>query len=86
MMSWDDYWKQYSISKAERWMIGVRHRKLMGWIDSLGGDKKRVVERTLSSKISWKNYVIADFQPRCFHFSRTIHHSISSHGFVPSIV
>ena len=44
MMSWDDYWKQYSISKAERWMIGERHRKLMGWIDTLGGDKKRVIE------------------------------------------
>ncbi|HNY31842.1 MAG TPA: class I SAM-dependent methyltransferase [Fibrobacteria bacterium] len=44
MMSWDDYWKQYSISKAERWMIGQRHRKLMGWIDSLGGETKRVVE------------------------------------------
>lgn len=44
MMSWDDYWKQYSISKAERWMIGERHRKLMGWIDSLGEGRKRVVE------------------------------------------
>ncbi|HQF53613.1 MAG TPA: class I SAM-dependent methyltransferase [Fibrobacteria bacterium] len=44
MMSWDDYWKQYSISKAERWMIGERHRKLMSWIDSLPGDKKRVIE------------------------------------------
>ncbi len=44
MMSWDDYWKQYSISKAERWMIGERHQKLMSWIDSLGGDQKRVVE------------------------------------------
>lgn len=44
MMSWDDYWKQYSISKAERWMIGERHRKLMGWIDTLPGEKKRVIE------------------------------------------
>lgn len=44
MMSWDDYWKQYSISKAERWMIGERHAKLMGWIDSLGEGGKRVVE------------------------------------------
>jgi len=46
MMSWDDYWKQYSISKAEQWMIGERHRKLMGWIDSLGEgeERKKVVE------------------------------------------
>jgi len=28
MMSWDDYWKQYSISKAERWMISERDRRL----------------------------------------------------------
>ena len=44
MMSWDDYWKQYSISKAERWMIGERHAKLMSWIDRLGGGPKSVVE------------------------------------------
>ncbi len=44
MMSWDDYWKQYSISKAERWMIEERHRKLSGWIDSLGEGRKKVVE------------------------------------------
>ena len=38
MMSWDDYWKQYSISKAERWMIGERHRKLMSWIKDTDSD------------------------------------------------
>jgi len=43
MMSWDDYWKQYSISKAERWMIEERHRVLSGWIDSLGEGRKKVV-------------------------------------------
>lgn len=44
MMSWDDYWKQYSISKAERWMISERDRKLQGWIESLGSGTKRVAE------------------------------------------
>lgn len=44
MISWDDYWKQYSISKAERWMIAERDRKLQGWISSLGEGSKRVAE------------------------------------------
>lgn len=44
MVSWDDYWKQYSISKAERWMISERDRKLQGWIESLGSGTKRVAE------------------------------------------
>jgi SAM-dependent methyltransferase len=44
MMSWDDYWSTYSISKAERWMISERDRKLQEWISSLGAGTKRVME------------------------------------------
>ncbi|MCB9496256.1 MAG: class I SAM-dependent methyltransferase [Fibrobacteria bacterium] len=44
MISWDDYWKQYSISKAERWMISERDRKLQEWISSLGEGPKKVME------------------------------------------
>lgn len=44
MLSWDDYWKRYEVSKAERWMIGERHALLDRCIDSLGTGTKKVLE------------------------------------------
>ncbi len=44
MLSWDDYWKQYEVSKAERWMIGERHALLDRCLASLGEGPKKVLE------------------------------------------
>jgi len=44
MLSWDDYWKNYKVSKAEQWMIGERHALLDRCLDSLGTGTKKVLE------------------------------------------
>ncbi len=44
MISWDDYWKTYSTSKAEKWMIFERHKILTKYIDKINRERKRVIE------------------------------------------
>jgi ubiquinone/menaquinone biosynthesis C-methylase UbiE len=44
LISWDDYWKTYSTSKAERWMIFERHKILTEYIDKINRDRKKVIE------------------------------------------
>ena len=44
MIPWDEYWKTYSTSKAEKWMIFERDKVLNKYIDKINGDKKKVIE------------------------------------------
>jgi len=44
MIQWDDYWKNYSISKAEMWMVEERHKIFNKYIDLLDGSEKKVIE------------------------------------------
>lgn len=44
MISWDDYWRSYSASKAEKWLISERDRILQRYLDSLTVERKRVLE------------------------------------------
>ncbi len=44
MIQWDDYWKNYSISKAERWMVEERHKVFNQYIDKLENTQKKIIE------------------------------------------
>jgi len=44
MITWDEYWKNYSTSKAERWLIFERNKILSKYIDKTTPNKKRVIE------------------------------------------
>ncbi|MBN2572525.1 MAG: class I SAM-dependent methyltransferase [Ignavibacteriales bacterium] len=44
MISWDDYWKKYKISKAERWLIRERDKILNTFIDKILSANKKVIE------------------------------------------
>lgn len=44
MISWDEYWKEYSASKAEKWLIGERDKILRKYLDRVPGGAKRVLE------------------------------------------
>ncbi|MFB0562647.1 MAG: class I SAM-dependent methyltransferase [Candidatus Lokiarchaeia archaeon] len=44
MIGWDDYWKKYSVSKAEKWLILERDRIINSYLDKLGSSKKRIIE------------------------------------------
>lgn len=41
---WDDFWKSYSTSKAEKWLILERDKIINFYLDSLGQSKKEVIE------------------------------------------
>lgn len=44
MIEWDDYWKDYSISKAEKWLISERDKILNYYLDRMNHLKKEVLE------------------------------------------
>ena len=44
MIKWDDYWKNYSISKAERWMVETRHNFITSYIDKIDKNTKQIME------------------------------------------
>lgn len=44
MIEWDEYWKKYSISKAERWLILERDKILNTYLDKINSSKKEVIE------------------------------------------
>jgi SAM-dependent methyltransferase len=44
MISWDEYWKSYSASKAEKWLISERDRILKQYLDKIPRNSKRVLE------------------------------------------
>ncbi|MFP4521870.1 MAG: class I SAM-dependent methyltransferase [Fibrobacterota bacterium] len=44
MISWDDYWKNYSISKAERWIVRQRHEVICGILDKMTEKPVKVLE------------------------------------------
>lgn len=44
MITWDAYWKKYSISKAEKWLILERDKIINTYLDELGSSKKEVIE------------------------------------------
>ena len=44
MIEWDDYWKNYKVSKAERWMIEERDNILNKYLDKLNASNKKVLE------------------------------------------
>ena len=44
MIQWDDYWKTYSVSKAEKWMILERNKILNKYLDLIDKPEKKVIE------------------------------------------
>ncbi|KPK99893.1 MAG: hypothetical protein AMJ91_05865 [candidate division Zixibacteria bacterium SM23_73_3] len=44
MIEWDDYWRKYSISKAERWLILERDKIINFYLDKINSSKKEVIE------------------------------------------
>ena len=44
MISWDDYWKEYSPSKAESWLISERDRIISHYLDKLVIPEKKIIE------------------------------------------
>jgi SAM-dependent methyltransferase len=44
MISWDEYWREYSASKAEKWLIAERNKILKRYLDSIAGASKKVLE------------------------------------------
>jgi SAM-dependent methyltransferase len=44
MIQWDDYWKSYSVSKAEKWLILERNKILNEYLDKIDKPVKKVIE------------------------------------------
>jgi len=44
MIKWNDYWKKYSVSKAENWLILERNKIINSYLDKINSSKKEVVE------------------------------------------
>ncbi|MBU1099505.1 MAG: class I SAM-dependent methyltransferase [Bacteroidetes bacterium] len=44
MIHWDDYWKTYSVSKAEKWLILERNKILNKYLDQIDKPVKKVIE------------------------------------------
>lgn len=44
MIEWDKYWSDYSMSKAEKWLMQQRHTILNNCLDNLSGEKKHIAE------------------------------------------
>ncbi len=44
MIEWDKYWQDYSMSKAEKWLMQKRHIILNRYIDLVDVSEKRVIE------------------------------------------
>ncbi len=44
MIPWDEYWKTYSTSKAEKWMIFERDKVINKYVDKIGRERKKVIE------------------------------------------
>jgi len=44
LISWNDYWKTYSTSKAEKWLILERNKILQKYFNIIEGNEKSVIE------------------------------------------
>lgn len=44
MIEWDDYWKRYSVSKAERYLILERNGIIDSYLDRMGSSRKEILE------------------------------------------
>lgn len=44
MIKWDDYWKNYSISEAEKWMVELRNKTINEYIDRLENKPADILE------------------------------------------
>jgi SAM-dependent methyltransferase len=44
MIAWDNYWKEYSPSKAEQWLISERDKIITKYLDKMGSQRKKVIE------------------------------------------
>jgi len=44
MIEWDDYWKDYSTSKAEKWLISERDKIINEYLNRSNKKKKKVIE------------------------------------------
>lgn len=44
MVTWDQYWENYSTSKAEHWLILERNKILNKYLDKLLSEKKKIIE------------------------------------------
>ena len=48
MLSWDEYWKNYTISKAERWLVLERNKILHLYLDKLSSKSNVLVNHNVS--------------------------------------
>jgi len=44
MIEWDEYWKKYTTSRAEKWLILERDKIINVYLDKLASEKKEVIE------------------------------------------
>ncbi|TET16650.1 MAG: class I SAM-dependent methyltransferase [Candidatus Cloacimonadota bacterium] len=44
MIQWDDYWKQYKASEAEKWLISERDSIFKRYLDRIDATRKKVLE------------------------------------------
>ncbi len=44
MIQWDDYWKDYTVSKAEKWLICERDKIIKQYLDTMTYREKKVIE------------------------------------------
>lgn len=44
MIEWDDYWRNYQPSKAEKYLISLRNEIICDYIDKIDTPQKRVIE------------------------------------------
>jgi SAM-dependent methyltransferase len=44
MITWDAYWKKYSISKAEKWLILERDKIINTYLDKINSSRKEIIE------------------------------------------
>jgi len=71
LISWDDYWKTYSTSKAEKWMIFERDKILNKYINKINREKKKVIEIGcgFGSNITLLSERRADVEPYALDYS-----------------
>jgi SAM-dependent methyltransferase len=44
MIEWNQYWKRYSLSKAEKWLILQRNKIINAYLDKIALSEKQVIE------------------------------------------
>ena len=44
MIEWNQYWKRYSLSKAERWLVLQRDKIINAYLDKIVSSEKQIIE------------------------------------------